>query len=540
MEPHWVLLAAALNLLAFPVVGEIDAMVYTKDLFFAQLERAFRSSDTLAPSFHCPGGQTFPSNHPSPYAPPVCFDTDADQGPFKVWSKRHGKGHEHEGVLPMSLAITFPEFVKPPLPSDEPPSNNNVLPTLELCIAVVYLDPVPSGIWPGADNQHWCGDPSVGRLFHMGVRHPGAFRAATQLRWSQHYDTSIIPLINEWPGHDGAAGPMHIIDMIVFAKGETTETEAAASYAQNVSAAGAPLPPTIDFILGGFPKTGTSTLWDNLGSSAPVEMYGTEPRDWYEADSWRKEVEPAFPGSSLLGIKVTKFMFDKRWLIGSLEANTGIKFVISLRKPSSWLRSFVRYRQAEINSAFESQAGNDGAWARSVVDQQPGLLNVTFIDVVYAGRDLLGAHRDRGCFMLWVGPLLRLLGPGARDKLLVVFLEEMAVAPLEVHQRVARFIGMDPGQLPPTLGIVNKNTVPSSSSSSGRGEAPPCGERGAQCASGRRPEASGGTWCDPVDGVCHWISDDGAMVALDEYYADCSARLNAMLREHLGVENTWW
>jgi hypothetical protein len=44
----------------------------------------------------------------------------------------------------------------------------------------------------------------------------------------------------------------------------------------------------------------------------------------------------------LLGFKATTFMADLRWARALQTQNPSVKFVVSLRKPSAWLRSFVR------------------------------------------------------------------------------------------------------------------------------------------------------------------------------------------------------
>ena len=38
--------------------------------------------------------------------------------------------------------------------------------------------------------------------------------------------------------------------------------------------------------------------------------------------------------------KATKFCYDPRWAVATLELNPGAKFVLSFRKPSTWLKSF--------------------------------------------------------------------------------------------------------------------------------------------------------------------------------------------------------
>jgi hypothetical protein len=44
----------------------------------------------------------------------------------------------------------------------------------------------------------------------------------------------------------------------------------------------------------------------------------------------------------MLGFKATNFMIDLRWARALQNQNPSVKFVVSLRKPSAWLRSFVR------------------------------------------------------------------------------------------------------------------------------------------------------------------------------------------------------
>ena len=58
-----------------------------------------------------------------------------------------------------------------------------------------------------------------------------------------------------------------------------------------------------------------------------------------------------------------------------MELNPGAKFVLSFRKPSTWLKSFYEYRRAELS-------GGANAWALRVGRAYPHLLDVTFEDVV--------------------------------------------------------------------------------------------------------------------------------------------------------------
>lgn len=118
-----------------------------------------------------------------------------------------------------------------------------------------------------------------------------------------------------------------------------------------------------------------------------VAMYPTEPGTWQEIEEWRRRVHvdyrevyeeyshcqppPTICSNTrvntcdgndndggdcssakatmttadaclVLGFKATSFMFDLRWARVLQTHNPSVKFVVSLRKPSAWLRSFVR------------------------------------------------------------------------------------------------------------------------------------------------------------------------------------------------------
>jgi hypothetical protein len=119
-------------------------------------------------------------------------------------------------------------------------------------------------------------------------------------------------------------------------------------------------------------------------------VYPTEPATWAEVETWRREEglreerfrlgqrdegRAVFSGHvndkknasaalfprlrttngrrRLLGVKATQFMYNPRWALAALEQNPkGVRFVLSLRKPSAWLRSFTLYRMAEVSMDF--------------------------------------------------------------------------------------------------------------------------------------------------------------------------------------------
>ena len=126
-------------------------------------------------------------------------------------------------------------------------------------------------------------------------------------------------------GSGSPVGPAHIVDCQVTA---TTYTATATSFALAVNPSGAGstppavtdiaafgtlgsgdsgggdggavlvMPRAVDFVIVGFPKTGTSSLWFNLGTVARVSMYSTEPADWQEIVRWRLSSCPYFNSSS--------------------------------------------------------------------------------------------------------------------------------------------------------------------------------------------------------------------------------------------------
>jgi len=492
----------------------LHEMVSVGDIFLAQVERSL-SLGPITPSVACPGGWTSKAALTFASAPPVCFVQEHLNGEPLVLSKGN--------VVMLSMNV----------PGHGQHRYSEEIASLELCVALVML--CASRAWPkeGAHWQcaEWVNSAYESVQFKFGPVKAGDYRAAAQLRfrgWKPDPFTGLLK--SEEMTLDGAGGPMHITDISLI-DGRGSEKPGDASIVTPTLGA------KFDFILGGFPKTGTSTLWQNLGLVSRVNMYGTEPEDWHEITRWRRELfklSTTDNDAKLLGFKVTKFMYDRRWAMAALELNPSTKFVLSLRKPSMWLRSFVKYRQSEIAGAFLPKAGNEGKWARTAVEAEPSLRNATFADVAISGIDLLGAHRDRGHFHLFLGPILQLFGehalPSAKERVFVVMLEQMAAEPFETHNKIAQFLGIGPSELPLELQIANRNNPRSPPG----GPLFPNGVR-----SPHDVVENGSEWCDE-HGICQWFSDEAVLIALDEFYATSTAELNYILKKALGYENKWW
>jgi hypothetical protein len=161
----------------------------------------------------------------------------------------------------------------------------------------------------------------------------------------------------------------------------------------------------------------------------------------------------------------------------------------------------------------------------------------------YHGMNLLGAHREGGHFIRRIAPLVGLFGNMSRAKehVMFVFLEELSSDIRYAHERVAKFLNMDPSrELPENFKVQNKNEW---SQSPRQQDYYPSSVGG----------DGGGDDDDNNDNDDDDDNDDGGsgsedskhkelkvMAFLETYYAESTRKLNDFLRDDFGIENKWW
>mmetsp|Transcript_35105 Transcript_35105/g.71574 ORF Transcript_35105/g.71574 Transcript_35105/m.71574 type:complete len:526 (-) Transcript_35105:140-1717(-) len=505
-------------------------LVTTSQVFLSLLENAFKPSSIPYLQFaaQCSnGGMFFPSfslRHQSLTLSnantTLCLERNEDSFPGKVFVSQR----DPHGMLSLNLSPYFDVQQKE---------------GLELCVALI---PIANFHFPATHLAHWCGsvlDVSSGGLLAFHVQDTGEYLAAAQIR------------VNK--GSHAAVTHLHIINITLLeANSEGGRALPAISGDGTLTFA-----PVIDFVIGGFPKTGTSSIWYNLGYSKPrgghkipVNMYPTEPADWSEIQRWRQNLhkergekggfveENEMPDKRpLVGFKATQFMYDPRWALCVLELNPRAKFVVSLRKPSAWLQSFVRYRQKEI-----ADSADRSSWAAIMAAQQPELLTITFSDVALRGIAFLGAHRSLGHFVDWVEPFLAAVlpshpAPGTESKsqqdvVLVVFVEEMAVDAVLCHRRIGSFLGLEEHELP------SDEDLRATAINTRVKKWQPLGVEIDGIEAKERQRASSVAIIAKEEEEEEEVQP--ILDFLDDFYLESTTRLNECLNDVLGVVNNFW
>ncbi len=579
-------------------VEQDHAAVRVDDIFAAALEGAHGTSHAGASS------PLTAVTHEQCAAGGLALITDLEQQCQEV--------NQKETVPPTRLDATLPVCIQAPMhravvaaplpvelaysPTAAKAMENEGGDAVVLCIGVFQLpgrsdhrnsikEPSNSSStwWPPEQSTQWCGSPRGVEFLNLAIRASGDYRAAVQLRRAT----------------GNALGAMHLVDVAVVPKGDRRigntgpghQIESPTFRSSNTFL----VPRAVDFMIAGFPKTGTSSLWFGLGNARRVSMYGTEPADWGEIERWRRQstttkaaiapgvnkeaaagffeggnrfksnasgygqwgktsslgFSPLLPAhgrdddgeehgeQQIVGFKCSKAVYEPRWILATLNLNPRARFIISLRRPADWLDSFFRYRR------FEIQAGGVNAgWAAAMAAADPSLRTITFEDVARGHAGLLGAHRDNGHFVKWLRPIVDIAAaalptPTAQlpqQQLLVLFLEELATDAAAVHHRAAEFVGLKTSELP-------FQKEPSSSATSL--SAPVVNRGGASQAANRHVEG-GLTRGDVKGGSGNEDTGEAGqkhlhlLLLLDNFYAESIRELDDLLLSALGVQNTWW
>lgn len=152
----------------------------------------------------------------------------------------------------------------------------------------------------------------------------------------------------------------------------------------------------VDFVIAGFPKTGTSSLWFNLGTITRVSMYSTEPADWREIVRWRRS-------SSFL------------------SSSTTIKMITPTLPLSSSANAETRAGEEEAEALRE---GSGGAWGQISAAEEDKTRTTAEAGAVGKGVENAGNYKSKGSLLSasLFSPLLRTnLEMAEREEKLVGF-----------------------------------------------------------------------------------------------------------------------
>lgn len=201
------------------------------EAFLMQLERLSQHREYLQRSVSCAGGLSFGSFYQSfgiqDNNISACILTEPREGPFIVFMDE--KDVENgEFLLNLYVDYKYGAQLK---------SSMNY----EVCFGVWRLDipPSESAYWPPTMFGSWCNKKFESPI-SLKVWSEGLFRLAVQIRM-------IEPLV---VFTDNDSFPMHVIDLQIVTK--NTDTQQLPKPLNPPP----PIPPVIDVIFGGFPKTG--------------------------------------------------------------------------------------------------------------------------------------------------------------------------------------------------------------------------------------------------------------------------------------------
>jgi Sulfotransferase domain len=186
----------------------------------------------------------------------------------------------------------------------------------------------------------------------------------------------------------------------------------------------------VDFFLAGAAKCGSSSLAEYLAQHPQVCFaYPKEPVFFAEenfeskyAESWReyKKCFKKIPGQAITGEGSILYMYSDTAIKNILDYNPDAKFIVMLRNPIDQAYSFfLQLRHSE----YEKEKDFSKAWNRKPFENK-SILN--YKSVVSTGEQLQ-----------------RISSLVAKDKLLVLSLEELIESPRNMYLKVLDFLGLD-------------------------------------------------------------------------------------------------
>jgi len=196
----------------------------------------------------------------------------------------------------------------------------------------------------------------------------------------------------------------------------------------------------------GAPKSGTTSLagWladhPQITFSVPKEPFywasdypGMRSHYGFDTPARYAALFTGAPEGTTLAEGSTTYLYSERAVPDILAAVPDARFVVTLRNPVDLLISWHRTQLVALN---ESEADFATAWRRSVSGGQPDTtpLDPKLVDYPRVGR--LGAAMDR------------LLTHAPRDRVHVVFLEDLSGDPERAWRALAAFAGISPEPLP--------------------------------------------------------------------------------------------
>lgn len=131
--------------------------------------------------------------------------------------------------------------------------------------------------------------------------------------------------------------------------------------------------PILDFIIAGFPKTGTTTLMANLGTLAPMEVADictpVHQTVYYSYVNWpKKHGEDKILRGSKCPAYLQVGASKDNWLVGYSDHLPKTKLIIGIRHPMKWFKSFWDMqlnnygKETRSGDPYELTGGCDGSW----------------------------------------------------------------------------------------------------------------------------------------------------------------------------------
>ncbi len=240
--------------------------------------------------------------------------------------------------------------------------------------------------------------------------------------------------------------------------------------------------PKIDFALIGFPKTATTSIHHNLILSDKIIIPDHEVQLKNYIFNHSIYADLVVDYSQILGIKNPNLLYEMHNLHAMVNSNNNIKLIIGLRNPVKWLFSFYNYRILELK--------NNSTWIEKKYKTSYSPRDITFKDF-----NLLGACKVNGIYFNFLNNLLSFTDP---INVHIYFMEDYAVNPRIVFQRVVDFIGID-----------------------------------FVCSELKEKNRKSKYYPDSND-----YSTE--LEYLSDFYKPWNAKLNTLLHDKWGIENAWW
>lgn len=241
----------------------------------------------------------------------------------------------------------------------------------------------------------------------------------------------------------------------------------------------------VDFAIIGFPKCATTSIAQNLLAVPGIALpsYEVQLRDYILG-----KIDTDNP-SRRFGIKNPNLIYEQHNITALVDRNPKIQLLLCLRRPTDWLFSFYQYRKLHIE--------NNNEWIMPYVRTNPELSEINFDDIVYNGKDLIGANVKKGVFSDNIKFLLKYV---PASQIHITLLEEIASHPTKAYEKIFTFLNLDPTLMPTVPMKANQNR-------------------------------------DLYESKIHF---EDHLEYLDRYYQTKNIELNQLLFEKWGIKNSYW